>query len=100
MRINTKKKKRISEDVNTTTWLQKHNNILCYCDLTNISIENLFHHCYFSHHAKSMPLFVYYGFQDKSYHRGWSCKKFSLPFEHFAYVNIDTLQGTRHKQYN
>ena len=27
-------------------------------------------------------------------------KKFSFPFEHFAYVNIDTLQGTCHKQYN
>ena len=25
------------------------------------------HHCYFAHHAKSMPLFVSYGFHDKSY---------------------------------
>ena len=43
MRINTKeKKKRISEDVNTSTRLQKHNNTLSYCNLTNVSIEYLF----------------------------------------------------------
>ena len=57
MRINTKKKKRISEYVNTTWRLQKHNNTLSYCDLKNVSIEYLFRHCYFSHHAKSTPLF-------------------------------------------
>ena len=27
--------------------------------------EYLFHHCYFSHHAKSMPLLVYYAFRIK-----------------------------------
>ena len=63
-----RKKKRISEDANTTTRLQKHGN--SYCNLTNVSIEYLFRHCYFSHHAKSTPLFVYYGFQDKSYRGG------------------------------
>ena len=75
MRINTKKKKRISEYVNTTRRLQKHNNTLSHCDLTNVSIEYLFRHCYFSLHAKSTPLFVYYGFQHKSYCGSWSCRK-------------------------
>ena len=69
MRINTKEK---SE---STTRLQKHNNTLRYCDLTNVSIEYLFRHCYFSLHAKSTPLFVYYGFQHKSYCESWSCRK-------------------------
>ena len=64
-----KEKKRISEDVNTTARLQKHNNNLSYCNLTNVSIEYLFRHCYFSHHAKSTLLFIYYDFQDKSYRR-------------------------------
>ena len=52
------KKKRINEDVNTTMQLQKHNNTLSYCNLTNISIKYLFHHCYFSHHAKSRSLYT------------------------------------------
>ena len=65
MRINTKDKKQISEDVNTTMQLQKHNNTLSYSNLTNISIEYLFHHSCFSHHAKSRPLFLYYGFKIK-----------------------------------
>ena len=45
-----RKKKRTSEDVNTTTRLQKHNNTLSYCNLTNVSIEYFFCHCYFSYH--------------------------------------------------
>ena len=63
MRINAKGKKQIGEDVNTTIGLQKCNNTLSYCNLTNVSIEYLFRHCYFSHHAKSTPLLMYYGFQ-------------------------------------
>ena len=63
MRINAKGKKQIGEDVNTTIGLQKCNNTLSYYNLTNVSIEYLFHHCYFSHHAKSTPLLMYYGFQ-------------------------------------
>ena len=35
-----------------------------------VSIEYLFRHCYFSYHAKSTPLFVYYGFRDKGYRGG------------------------------
>ena len=72
-----KREKAISEDVNTTTRMQKHNcyNTLSYCNLTNVSIEYLFRHCYFSHHAKSTPLAVYYGFRDKSYHGSRSCRK-------------------------
>ena len=61
-----RKKKGISEDLNTITRLKKHNNALSYYNLTNVSIEYLFRHCYFSHHAKSTPLFVYCGYQDKS----------------------------------
>ena len=67
MRVNTKEKKQISEDVNNNTRMQKHNNTLSHCILTNVSIEYLFRHCNFSHHAKSMPRVVYYGFGDKSY---------------------------------
>ena len=45
--MNTKAKtKQISEDVNTTMRLQKQNT-LSYYNLTNISIEYLFCHCYF-----------------------------------------------------
>ena len=40
--LTQKKKKRISEDVNTTARLQKHNNTLSYYNLTNVSIEYLF----------------------------------------------------------
>ena len=58
-----KRKKLTSEDVNTTTRLQKHNNNLSYCNLTNVSVEYLFRCCFFSHHTKSTPLFIYYGFQ-------------------------------------
>ena len=55
--------------------LQKHYNTLSYCNLTIVSIEHLSPCCYFSHCAKSTPLFIYYGFQDQSYHRSWSYRK-------------------------